>query len=576
MVRAVDQGTARGVPPAGGYAQAIWRRKLLVVAGLVVGLALGALVLPKARTGQATYQATIRLKIAEQVSDTIVRERPQFDNLKGGQNGDGNALQDVDLAGRVLAKLGAAAGTLEPDDVAARLTASPVNGSSFVDLVYTDTDPARAGRVLGAYAKAWATRRNALDAKRLHAAINGLEKQTATVQGEVARLSGPELTGSQQAELARAQARFNALVQLRDEILRQQLFLGPPTAVLGSPVITQVSAPTPRVLVVVFGVLLGLLAAAGLSMLLEAARPKVLAPADVERATGVLVIASVPSAGMRGDLPVVKRPFSPAAEGYRRVAGALERRGLGEGVRLVAVASADPGEGKSLLSLNVAHALARQGRDVVLVSADLRRPRLDKLVGLEGKPGLAEWLQDARADSELPVYSVAEHLMVIPAGKAQANPGELLTTARLRQGLRPLAAAGFAVLIDTPPALWSAEAMTLAAAADATLLVARARTSRWRAIEQLAEGLRRDGVREIGMVLLGDRRALPLSARGRYAAYSGRHQPGVGTEPPATEGPWDADGSRPEPAAGRGWFERPAARAVGRHDTDPEPANRGR
>src|SRR5919197_3047238 len=212
MARAVDQGTARGVPPAGGYAQAIWRRKLLVVAGLVVGLALGALVLPKARTGQATYQATIRLKIAEQVSDTIVRERPQFDNLKGGQNGDGNALQDVDLAGRVLAKLGAAAGTLEPDDVAARLTASPVNGSSFVDLVYTDTDPARAGRVLGAYAKAWATR-------------------------------------------------CNALVQLRDEILRQQLFLGPPTAVLGSPVITTVSAPTPSVLVVVFGVPLGLLAA---------------------------------------------------------------------------------------------------------------------------------------------------------------------------------------------------------------------------------------------------------------------------------------------------------------------------
>ena len=74
---------------------------------------------------------------------------------------------------------------------------------------------------------------------------------------------------------------------------------------------------------------------------------------------------------------------------------------------------------------------------------------------------------------------------------------------QLRQALRPFAAAGWVVLIDTPAALWSSEAMTLAAAADATLLVTRVRTSRWSAMEQVAEAMRRDGVHALGVVLVG-------------------------------------------------------------------------
>jgi Mrp family chromosome partitioning ATPase len=540
MARAIEQRTSRTVPSLGEYTRAVWRRKPLVAASLVLGLLLGVVVLPEVRTSQATYQATVRLKVVEPVSDTIVRERPQFDTDKNDDGGRGNALQDVDLARRVLNRLGPVAAGLEADDVAGRLTAAPVARSSFVDLTYTDTDPARARRVVETYAKAWATRRNALDAKRLRAAMAGVDSQTSRLQRQVTELSGAAASDPvRSAELTRVQARLNVLVKLHDDIVKQQLFLGAPTGVVGRAVITQVSRPTPRALVIVLGLLIGLLAGIGLALLLEAARPTVLAPADVERATGVQVIASVPRSGMRSGLPVVKRPFSPAAEGYRRVAGALERRGLGGDVRIVAVAAADPGEGTSLLSANLAHSLARQGHDVVLVSADLRHPTLDAMVNLEGESGLAEWLQDGAGHTPLPLRVVVDHLLFLPAGSTNRNPGELLTAGRLRQGLQPLADAGYIVLIDTPPALWSAEAMTLAAMADATLLVARVRTSRWRAIEQLAEGLRRDGVREIGIVLLGDRRrSASRSLRKAYGiGHAGRHQPGAGSEPKARPAP---------------------------------------
>jgi uncharacterized protein involved in exopolysaccharide biosynthesis len=400
MARAAEQRTSHTMPTMGGYLRAVWRHKLLVAVAAMLGLVLGAVVLPNLRPGEATYRATVRLKVAEPVSDSIVRERPQFDTGKG-KAGDGNALQDVDLARQVLAQLGTVGAGLRADDVAAKLTAAPVTGSSFVDLSYTDTDRVRAGGVSGTYAKAWATRRNALDAERLRAAMAGVDSQATRLQRQVNRLEqqlagltgATPLSASRSAELARAQARLDALVKLRDDILRQQLFLGPPTAVVGGPVVSQVAAPPPWLLVLVVGLLVGVFIGVGLALLLEATRPRVLAPDDVERATGVPVIATVPSKGMRhGGLPVVKRPFSPAAEGYRRLAGALERRGVGEDIRVLAIASADAHEGKSLLALNLAHSLARQGRDVALVSADLRRPRLDKLVELDGHVGLAEWL----------------------------------------------------------------------------------------------------------------------------------------------------------------------------------------
>ena len=522
MARAAQQRMSPTAPGLGDYVRAVWRRKVLVALGLVAGLALGIFALPDVLTSQGSYQATQRLKVAELVSDTIVRERPQFQTQ--GAKGGGNALQDIVLANAVLSKLGSKAAGLTAKDVISNLQSSPIPGSSSVDLSYTDQNQARAGLIVQNYAKAWARSRNAVDAKRLKAATGSLDRQITDLKKRVEELSAAEpSTQSQGGELSQSQNRLAALSKLRDEILKQQLFLGPPTAVLGTPVIVQLSAPTSRALILALGLLIGFLVGVGLALLVEATRPKVLAAVDVEQAMQLPVVATVPRVGMRGGLPVLKRSFTPAAEGYRRVAGALDRRGLGRDIRILAIASADPGEGKSMLAANLAYLLSRQGHAVLLVSADLRKPRLDKIMGLAGQPGVANWLRDGRSDPSRWLRTVSKNLVMLPAGTGGENPGELLTVRQLREGFRPLTDAGWTILVDTPPALWSAEAMTLAAAADATLLVTRVRNSRWSAMEYVAEALRRDGVRAIGVVLVGTRRSLSsLSRRGGYGYGSGR------------------------------------------------------
>jgi Mrp family chromosome partitioning ATPase len=107
--------------------------------------------------------------------------------------------------------------------------------------------------------------------------------------------------------------------------------------------------------------------------------------------------------------------------------------------------------------------------------------------------------------------------MLLPAGMPVRNPAELLTGPRLELLMEELRGFESLVVVDTPPARWSADAQSLAAAADATLIVARANRSRWRAVVELATALRRDRVPVLGVVLVG-RRQRRLARLSRKAA----------------------------------------------------------
>jgi capsular exopolysaccharide synthesis family protein len=261
--------------------------------------------------------------------------------------------------------------------------------------------------------------------------------------------------------------------------------------------------PLSRKITLALGLLLGLAIGAGAGLLVETAFRKVVTPTDAEDASGLPFIAEVRKGGIRRTpLPVIDRPFSPAAEDYRRVGTALERQGLGSDIRVLAIASAEPGDGRTMLAANLAHSLARQGREVVLVSSDLRRPELEKLLGLGQGPGLAEALQDDPIPAIAMLVSINDHLLVLPAGMPSKHPGELLASKRLLETIQTLRQMGI-IILDTPPARHSADAITLSSVADATLFVAKSGATRMRSVQEATGGLRRDRIRQLGVVLVG-------------------------------------------------------------------------
>ena len=102
------------------------------------------------------------------------------------------------------------------------------------------------------------------------------------------------------------------------------------------------------------------------------------------------------------------------------------------------------------------------------------------------------------------LVSINDHLLVLPAGMPSKHPGELLASKRLLETIQTLRQMGI-IILDTPPATHSADSITLSSVADATLFVAKSGATRMRSVQEATNGLRRDRIRQLGVILVGTR-----------------------------------------------------------------------
>jgi capsular exopolysaccharide synthesis family protein len=567
-------------PGLADHVRSIWRRKQFVTVGLAAGLALGAFVLPKAASAPR-YRATVRIDVQPMhaaVLSQVVGMRGEPANGAGRQ--PTSALQDVNVAETVLKDLGDMAPRLSavkhvqraewPGALAGSIVPTAVPGSTQWDLTYSDRDAQLAGVVAQRYAETLTRARNDHDKllinrgqQALRDRINQLRDQidvwARKAQGEAnASLQHtPTIGTAGQLDFLRTELKST------NDVLRnaqnQLLFLDPSTSVVGPAVVTRANQPVAAAIYLLLGILLGLMGGLGAALVTEAVRPKVVTLEDVAQATKLEPVGSVPGAGVLRTAPraIVERPFSPAAEGYRRVAAELKRRGLGGDITVLAIVSADRREGKSTLTANLAHALASEERNVVVISGDLRRPHVERIFGIERQRGLADLLQgDDLSETVSLLWSVTGGLLVLPSGVPERNPAELLAGAKLRKIIESLRGFGWLVLIDTPPARSLADALSLANCSDAVLLVARSRTSRAHALGEVADGLQRVDHRVVGAVLV-DASSSAMNRRDLRRSMYGRYVGGFPTTP-AARPPADGDGNenRNAPALGDGRFRR--------------------
>lgn len=559
-------------PGLADHVRSIWRRKLFVAAGLAAGLALGTYLLPKAAAAPS-YRATVRIDVQPMHADVLSQSvaRAGGGSVKPTGVEPTSALQDVNVARTVLRSLGPAAPRLSavrhvqrgewPGALARSIVPAAVLGSSQWDLAYSDRDARLAGVVVQRYAQGLVQARNDHDKLLIDRGQRRLRSTIQQIQGEIDVVAAraqeeadasfrhtPTIGTAGQLDALRSE--LNAATDALRSAQNQLLFLDPSTSVLTPPVVARANQPIARAIYALLGLLIGLAAGLGAALVIEAVRPKVVTVEDLERATDLAPVGIVPSAGVRRrkPRPVVERPFSLAAEGYRKVATELERRGLGADIRVLAIVSADRREGKSILTANLAHALAGEERNVVVISGDLRRPKVERIFGIERDRGLADLLRnDDPGHPVSALHSVSEHLLVLPAGMPDRNPAELLRTRRLREVVESLRGHDWLILIDTPPAGSLADALCLANCADAVLLVARSGTSRARSLEELVGSLRRVDYWTVGAVLVDCARGA-LSPGNLRRAY-GRHIDAL----PAAPAPQPlGNGKVTVPAAGNG------------------------
>ena len=394
------------------------------------------------------------------------------------------------------------------DDVS---TAIPAN-TAYIDITCTKLEPAEAQSCADAFAGAYVDDREALAQRTADAARRGVEEQIDASEQRI------EVLRDQMARLgpddAAARTDLADRVDLEERAIdtaRLQL-LGVPAA---SPNPAQVALPAPLpdepsnkdyvttgLLAGVVGLALGI----GLAFVRERLDERLGHREGMEAAIGAPVLAVVPRVSSwrnrnEARLVTLDAPDTVTAEAYRTARTTLMYTSSREDIKVLLVTGPGEGDGKSTTTANLAAALAQIGKRVIVISADLRKPRLHRFLGLDSSVGLTEVLQHTATVREAISSTMLQHLKAMSSDTIAPNPAELLSSETMDDVLATLRPVADFVLIDTPPSLVVADALELAPKVDGIIVVVDGSKTTRQAAIHLRHQLERVGGLIVGGIL---------------------------------------------------------------------------
>ncbi len=267
-----------------------------------------------------------------------------------------------------------------------------------------------------------------------------------------------------------------------------------------------------------------LLIAAMIALLLDRLANTLNSTSDVETRLGVPAlgvlqkIKGFTKKGFVSELAFFNDTQSTFAEAVRTVRTSVLMSSLDETHKVVVITSSVPEEGKTTLSFNLACALG-QVKKVLLVDADLRRPKIGKLVGRDAKmPGLADLVAGHAQVSQCVFFDERAGIHLLPAGTVPPNPLELLSSKRFEDVVTKLKEAFDIVLIDSAPLQLVSDAQVLSQFASSVIYVVKADATPYQVAQNGLKKLRRVNAPILGVVL----NQLDLEkAEKYYGEYSG-------------------------------------------------------
>jgi capsular exopolysaccharide synthesis family protein len=259
-----------------------------------------------------------------------------------------------------------------------------------------------------------------------------------------------------------------------------------------------------RLLAILAGLFGGGVFGIGLAFLFEYLDNRVKTPEEIERELGIPSLGLIPmlaSATGQGNPLISGDTPANFAEAFRGLRTNILFSAADGGPRSIVVTSTGPSEGKTMVAGNVAIGLAQAGQRVLMIDADMRRPRTHELFDVPVEPGLSNLLVGAAKPSEVVRPSGIENLWVMPAGKTPPNPAELLGSRRFADLTASLNGHFDCVIIDTPPVLAVTDAAVVAHRASGVLFIIAADVTSRQAAQTALDQLEHARARFLGAVL---------------------------------------------------------------------------
>lgn len=371
-----------------------------------------------------------------------------------------------------------------------------------------------------------------LELDGLRAAEKQLTEMLEGVQRTARKISDDELQDEIfRKDLSQTEAHYDAAIKRLAEVNLIKGLGGYDTRVISPPTGGLCVEPNP-LLVFPIAAMLGLLSGFGLSYLAEVSDKSFHTPEEIRSRLGLPVLGSVPrfrrakvAAGSEaGDKLALDamicshyRAKSHEAEAYRGVRTALYFSTRGQGHKVIQITSPEAEDGKSTLAANLAVSIAQSGKSVLLIDADLRKPRIHKLFGLSSAVGLVSVLQGEAEAVEAIHHTVLPNLSVLPCGPVPLNAADLLTSRRFEELLPYIRDQFDFVLLDTPPVLAVSDPCAVAARVDGVVLTIRLSKRAGPAAEKAKDLLETLGAKLLGVVVND------LSRQPRFGAPSYDH-----------------------------------------------------
>jgi capsular exopolysaccharide synthesis family protein len=475
------------------YGEVLRSRKWALILPVVIALALAAAYVFLAKP-QYTAVAKVLVNPIVTPSTTTATAKGNTPDMNTEQAAASSTPVAV-LARRTLRVSGA-----NGDHLVNHLQISAATTGNILQFAYTSTDATQAAQYANAFAHAYLTYRNSTALGPLAAAAAERQHTIAALEQQV-----PHAGSAQRAVL---------LTQIRDDALQLAQFQADQKLVSAGMVIgvavppSSPSSPKVTKTLLIAGVI-GLVVGICLALIREAMDGRIKSPEELESRLRAPVLGVIPKFGARSpdrSLATIADPRGAASEAYRMTAIALENLTARGGLRVIMIVSPEDGGGASTATANLGVVLAQAGHRVILVSADLRDPRLHLIFGLSNGHGLSTALLEGTDAERLLKEAHIPNLYVLTAGPEPKDPAALLSspaTAEVLTTLRGLEP-DF-VLVDTPPVLSASDAVILSRQVDGTVLTWNGEDFEAPALQKAQERLHVAGANILGGIYAFDR-----------------------------------------------------------------------
>lgn len=469
------------------------RRRAWVVVVCVVVAAVAGYGFSKSQTEQ--YTATASMLFQQQ---QLVQQSAGLPGVSGSDP-QGEADTNLNLATlpRIAAATAAAIGNgATQASVANAVSVSQLSDTDLLQVAATAQSPALAARIANEYVHQAILYREQSSAAYYASALHA-------VKAQLKGLTPVQQQSVQGVDLKDRVATLQTLAQLQHNAVQ----VAQPASVPTSPSSPQTTRNV--ILACIFGLLLGLVIAFGLERFDRRMRE----PSDLEAAYGLPLLGVVPESSALKVKDAAASELLPEreAETFGLIRAHVRYFNVDRNPKVIVVASAAPGDGKSTVARNLAIAAARVGEHVLFLEADFRRPVAAKSFHVSHSPGISEILiKGLSLDEAVQQSVVADGAgrqvavdVLVAGGVLPSNPGQVTESRAMEALLHQSRNAYDFVVVDTPPLTVLSDAFPLLRTADGVVIVGRVGQNRRDVAERLRATLEAAGVPLIGVVANG-------------------------------------------------------------------------